>query len=175
MLLLSSSIVHPEAVGEELDKNPNTLVLWNRDESVVATRSERQLQTQKRATNAHPASHDATSATQVRKTHALPETFKELKTRSSLHESLETKTHTRSPSKLARAPPSSTSLFPLCVSIPSLPLFHLANESMVFSQESAQAIQDMVNVELIELRTSKIQCPSCKHAVIKGTIICTCG
>ena len=48
-------------------------------------------------------------------------------------------------------------------------------ESMEFSQESTQAAQDMANVELIELRTSKIhQCPSCGHAVFKETILCTC-
>ena len=46
---------------------------------------------------------------------------------------------------------------------------------MEFSQESTQAAQDMANVELIELRTSKIhQCPSCGHAVFKETILCTC-
>ena len=48
-------------------------------------------------------------------------------------------------------------------------------ESMEFSQESTQAVQDSGNVELIELRPSEIQCPSCGHAVFKETIICTYG
>ena len=30
-------------------------------------------------------------------------------------------------------------------------------------------------VELLELKTSLIQCPSCLHHVFKGTIICSCG
>ena len=46
---------------------------------------------------------------------------------------------------------------------------------MLFSQESSQAIFDMANVELIELKTSRIQCPSCLHYVFKGTILCACG
>ena len=33
----------------------------------------------------------------------------------------------------------------------------------------------MGNVELIELKTSRIQCPSCLHYVFKGTILCSCG
>ena len=37
----------------------------------------------------------------------------------------------------------------------------LAKEKMTFSQESSQAIFEMGNVELIELKTSRIQCPSC--------------
>ena len=53
---------------------------------------------------------------------------------------------------------------------------HPVNESIEFSQESTQAAQDMANVELIESRTSEIhQCPSCGHAVLKETILCTCG
>ena len=39
----------------------------------------------------------------------------------------------------------------------------LAKKKMVFSQESSQAIFEMGNVELIELKTSMIQCPSCLH------------
>ena len=46
---------------------------------------------------------------------------------------------------------------------------------MIFSQESCQAIFEMGNVELIELKTSRIQCPSCLHYVFKGTILCACG
>ena len=30
-------------------------------------------------------------------------------------------------------------------------------------------------MELIELKTSRIQCPSCLHYVFKGTMICACG
>ena len=37
----------------------------------------------------------------------------------------------------------------------------LAKEKMMFSEESSQAIFEMGNVELIELKTSRIQCPSC--------------
>ena len=47
----------------------------------------------------------------------------------------------------------------------------LAKEKMVFNQESSQAIFEMGNVELIELKTSKIQCPSCLHYFFKGTIL----
>ena len=46
---------------------------------------------------------------------------------------------------------------------------------MVFSQESSQAILEMGNVEVIALKTSRIQCPSCLHYVFKGTILCACG
>ena len=45
----------------------------------------------------------------------------------------------------------------------------LAKEIMMFSQESSQAIFEMGNVELIEFKTSRIQCPSCLHNVFKGT------
>ena len=41
----------------------------------------------------------------------------------------------------------------------------LAKKKMVFIQESSQAIFEMGNVELIELKTSMIQCPSCLHRV----------
>ena len=41
----------------------------------------------------------------------------------------------------------------------------LATEKMVFSQESSQAVFEMGNVELIELKSSVIQCPSCLHYV----------
>ena len=43
----------------------------------------------------------------------------------------------------------------------------LPKKKMVFSQESSQAIFDMGNVELIELKTSMIRCPSCPHKVFK--------
>ena len=39
----------------------------------------------------------------------------------------------------------------------------LAKEKMVFSQESSQAVFEMGNVDLIELKTSMIRCPSCLH------------
>ena len=45
----------------------------------------------------------------------------------------------------------------------------------MFSQESSQALFEMGNVELIELNTSLIQCPSCLHHVFKGTLLCQCG
>ena len=51
----------------------------------------------------------------------------------------------------------------------------LAKEKMVFSQESSQTIFEMGNVELIELKTSQMQCASCLHCVFKGTILCACG
>ena len=51
----------------------------------------------------------------------------------------------------------------------------LAKEKMVFSQESSQAIFEMGNVALIELKTSRLRCPSCLHHVLKGTILCACG
>ena len=41
----------------------------------------------------------------------------------------------------------------------------LAEEKMVFSKESSRAVFEMGNVELIELRKSSIQCPSCLHYV----------
>ena len=41
----------------------------------------------------------------------------------------------------------------------------LAKKNMMFSQESGQAIFEMGNVDLIELKTSRIQCPSCLHYV----------
>ena len=52
---------------------------------------------------------------------------------------------------------------------------NVAKENMMFSQESSQAIFEMGNEELIELKTSRIQCPSCLHYVFKGTIICSFG
>ena len=45
----------------------------------------------------------------------------------------------------------------------------------MFSQESSQDIFETGNVELIELKNSRIQCPSCLHHVFKGTSICACG
>ena len=43
----------------------------------------------------------------------------------------------------------------------------LAKEKMVFSHESSQAISEMGNVELSELKTSMIQSPSCLHHFFK--------
>ena len=51
----------------------------------------------------------------------------------------------------------------------------LAKQKVMFSEESSQAIFEMGNVELIELKTSRIQCPSCRHYVFKGTILCVDG
>ena len=51
----------------------------------------------------------------------------------------------------------------------------LAKGKMVFGLESSQAIIDMCNVELIESKKSRNQCPSCLHDVFKGTILCSCG
>ena len=51
----------------------------------------------------------------------------------------------------------------------------LAKENIMSSQEPSQAIFEMGTVELIELQTSRIQCPSCLHYVYKGTILCACG
>ena len=50
----------------------------------------------------------------------------------------------------------------------------LAKKTMMFSEESSQAIFDMGNVEYIELKKSMTQCPSCLHFAFKGTIICSC-
>ena len=51
----------------------------------------------------------------------------------------------------------------------------VAKEMMVFNQESSQAIFEICNVELIGLKTSRIQCPSYLHYVFEGTILCACG
>ena len=51
----------------------------------------------------------------------------------------------------------------------------LAKEKMVFSRESSQTIFKMGDVELIELKKSTIQCPSCLHCVFEGTFLCNCG
>ena len=51
----------------------------------------------------------------------------------------------------------------------------LAKVEMVLSKESSRAIFEMGNVELIELKTSMIQCPSCLHNVFEGTLLCICG
>ena len=42
-----------------------------------------------------------------------------------------------------------------------------SKEKMVFSEESRPPIFDMGNVEHIEIKTSRIQCPSCLHHVSK--------
>ena len=47
----------------------------------------------------------------------------------------------------------------------------LAKEKMVFSKESSRAVFEMGNVKLIELKSS-IQCPSCLHYVLEGTLLC---
>ena len=39
---------------------------------------------------------------------------------------------------------------------------------MVFGEESRRAIFEMGHVELIELKKSPIQCPSCLHHVLNG-------
>ena len=46
---------------------------------------------------------------------------------------------------------------------------------MVFSKESCRANVEMCYVELIELKKSSIQCPSCFHYVFEGTCLCNCG
>ena len=52
----------------------------------------------------------------------------------------------------------------------------LAKKNMMFSQESCQATVEMGNVELIELKKSRVQCPIvCTHYAFEGTIICSCG
>ena len=51
----------------------------------------------------------------------------------------------------------------------------LAKEKMVFSKESRQAIFNMGNVGLFELKETTIQCPSCLHYVFEGTFLCFCG
>ena len=38
-----------------------------------------------------------------------------------------------------------------------------AKEKMVFSKESSRAVFEMDNVDLIELKKSRVQCPSCLH------------
>ena len=50
-----------------------------------------------------------------------------------------------------------------------------AKEKMVFSKEFSRAVFERGNVELIELKKSSIQCPSCLHYVLEGTLICKCG
>ena len=51
----------------------------------------------------------------------------------------------------------------------------LAKEKLVCSIESSQAIFNMGKVELIELKKTTIQCPSCLHCVSEGTFLCNCG
>ena len=51
----------------------------------------------------------------------------------------------------------------------------LAKEKIVFNQESSQAIFEMGNVELIGLKTSRIQCPSYLQYVFEETILCACS
>ena len=46
---------------------------------------------------------------------------------------------------------------------------------MVFIEGSSRAGIEMGNVELIELKKSSIQCPSCLQHVFEGTLICKCG
>ena len=47
----------------------------------------------------------------------------------------------------------------------------LAKKNMMFSPESFQAIMDMGNVELMELKESRVQCPSCLYNVFEGTVV----
>ena len=51
----------------------------------------------------------------------------------------------------------------------------LAKEKMVFSKESSCAVFAMGNLELMELKKSSIQCPSCFHHVFEGKCLCNCG
>ena len=51
----------------------------------------------------------------------------------------------------------------------------IAKKNMMFSPESCQAIMDMGNAHLIELKKNGVQCPSCLHYVFEGTIVCSCG
>ena len=44
-----------------------------------------------------------------------------------------------------------------------------ATDKMVFSKESSRVVFEMGNMELIELKKSSIQCPSCPHRVFEGT------
>ena len=44
----------------------------------------------------------------------------------------------------------------------------LAKDKMVFSEKSGRAVFKMGSVELIELKKSSIQCPSCLHHVFQG-------
>ena len=46
---------------------------------------------------------------------------------------------------------------------------------MVVNEESSRAFFEMDNVELIELKKSSTQCPSCLHHVFEGTLICMRG
>ena len=46
----------------------------------------------------------------------------------------------------------------------------LARERMVSRQESSQAFFEVSNLELIELKTSMIQCPSCLHNVFNNSL-----
>ena len=50
-----------------------------------------------------------------------------------------------------------------------------AKEKMVYSKESSRAVFEMGNVELIELKKSSVQCPSCLHYVFEGTLFGKCG
>ena len=47
----------------------------------------------------------------------------------------------------------------------------LAEDKMVFTEDSSRSIIEMGNAELIELKKSSIQCPSCLHHVFEGTFI----
>ena len=45
----------------------------------------------------------------------------------------------------------------------------------MFSTEYSQAIFNVGNVELIQLKNSTIQCPSCLLYIFEGTFLCNCG
>ena len=46
----------------------------------------------------------------------------------------------------------------------------LAQDKMIFSEESSRAMFEMGNVELIELKKTSIQCPSCLHLYVVKNI-----
>ena len=47
----------------------------------------------------------------------------------------------------------------------------MAKKKLMFSQESCQAVMEMGNVEEIELKKFRVQCPSCLHHVFEGATI----
>ena len=46
----------------------------------------------------------------------------------------------------------------------------LVKDKRIFSEESSRAV--FGNVELIELKKTSIQCPSCLHYLFEGTFVC---
>ena len=53
----------------------------------------------------------------------------------------------------------------------------LSKGNMIFSEESSQAIYEMCNMELIEVKqtSATIQCSSCLKHVLEGVNMCQCG